>query len=83
MEEGLGVLLRGGLLCEEDGGNSHQRAAWGLASPGLRPLHAGGGGIKDASWAPDAPTQVSAIGRARRSWKGGQADSGSVGACGT
>ena len=86
-EEGLEVLLRarGGLSCEprENGGDSHQRAAWGLAAPGLRPLQAGGGGIEDASRAPDMSTQVSTIGQARRSWKGGQADNGSVGACGT
>lgn len=75
---------RGGLSCEprENGGDSHQRAAWGLASSGLRPLRAGGGGTEDASRVPDASTQVSAAGRAR-SWEGGQADNGSAGACGT
>ena len=67
----------------ENGGDSHQRAAWGLAAPGLWPLQAGGGGTEDASRAPDMSAQVSTTGQARRSWKGGQADNGSAGACGT
>ena len=70
-------------LLEVRGMEDFTHPLWSFQLPLSAILTPQGGGTEDASRAPDMSAQVSTTGQARRSWKGGPADNGSAGACGT